>query len=168
MFKTRRTGILAVGFSFLAILIGLPAIPAFAATASTTFQVTATVSATCSISASDLTFGTYSGAQLDGSTTLSVTCTNSTAYNVGLNAGNGAGATVSGRKMTGPSSATLDYALFQDSSHTINWGNTPGTDTKSGTGNGSAQSLTVFGRVAASQFPAPGAYSDTISATINF
>jgi len=58
-----------------------------ATTATTTFNVTATVQATCLISANNLGFGTYSGTVINLSTTLSVTCTNSTPYNVGLNAG---------------------------------------------------------------------------------
>ena len=70
--------------------------------------------------------------------------------------------------MTGPAGATLAYALYQDSAHTINWGNTVGTDTVSGTGNGSAQTLTVYGEVPAGQSVTPGAYTDTITATITY
>lgn len=151
----------------LVVLALLPATPALAATATTTFQVTATVLGTCLISANNLAFGNYSGTQVDGTTTLSVTCTNTTTYNVGLDAGTGSGATVSNRKMTG-GSETLDYALYSNSGRTTNWGNTVGTDTVSGTGNGSAQTLTVYGRIAASQYPAPASYSDTITATITY
>jgi spore coat protein U-like protein len=70
--------------------------------------------------------------------------------------------------MTGPGSATLAYSLAQDSGHATNWGNTVGTDTEAGTGNGSAQSLAVYGQVAAGQYVAPGAYADTITATISY
>jgi spore coat protein U-like protein len=140
----------------------------FAATATTTFSVTATVQATCLISANTLGFGTYTGVQISATTTLQVTCTNTTPYNVGLNPGTATGATVTTRKMTGPASATLNYALYQDSAHTINWGQTVGTDTVSGTGNGSAQTLTVYGLLAAGQFPAPGSYADTITATVTY
>ncbi|MBN6743443.1 spore coat protein U domain-containing protein, partial [Acidithiobacillus sp. MC6.1] len=75
---------------------------------------------------------------------------------------------VSTRAMTGPSSATLSYGLFQDAAYTTNWGNTVGTDTKTGTGNGSAQALTVYGQIPAGQYPAPGTYTDTITATITY
>jgi spore coat protein U-like protein len=143
-------------------------ISAHAATATTTFNVTATVQATCLISANPLGFGTYTGSLISASSTLSITCTNTTPYNVGLNAGTAAGATVSARAMTGPGSATLSYALYQDSGHVTNWGNTVGTDTKSGTGDGSAQTLAVYGQLTANQYPAPGAYSDTITATITY
>ena len=141
--------------------------PAIAATATSTFPVTATVQATCNISAGALAFGTYVGTQVDSSSTISVTCTNSTAYNVGLNEGGAAGATVTTRRMAA-GAGLLNYALFRDAARTLNWGQTVATDTVAGTGNGSAQSLTVYGRVAASQFVDPGSYTDTITATVTY
>src|ERR1700758_48857 len=132
-------------------IVGLPVTPVEAATtANSTFQVTATVLATCMISASNLGFGNYSGAAATGTATITVTCTNTSPYNVGLNAGTASGATVTTRKMVGPG------------------GQTVGTDTVAGTGNGSAQTLTVYGQVSAGQYVAPGAYSDTITATITY
>ncbi len=132
----------------------------------TTFGVSATVQATCVISATALAFGTYTGIAATGTSTVSVTCTNTTAYNLALNAGLGSGSTVTTRKMTGPSSATLNYALYSDSARSVNWGITSGTDTVSGTGNGSVQALTVYGALPAGQYVAPGSYSDTITATV--
>jgi spore coat protein U-like protein len=70
--------------------------------------------------------------------------------------------------MTGPASAVLGYALFSDASRTVNWGQTIGTDTVTGTGNGTAQALNVYGQATAGQFVAPGAYSDTITATVTY
>ena len=137
-------------------------------TATATFSVTATVAAGCSISATSLAFGTYSGALIGSTSTISVGCTNSTTYNVGLNAGTASGATVTTRKMTGPSSALLSYGLFRNSGYTNNWGNTVGTDTVSGTGTGSVQNLTVYGRLPAGQYITPGSYTDTITATITY
>jgi spore coat protein U-like protein len=137
-------------------------------TASATFAVTATVQATCLVSATAMAFGTYTGAVATPTSTLSVTCTNTTPYNVGLSAGNATGATVTTRKMTGPASATLNYPLFRDSARTLNWGNTVGTDTLSSTGNGSAQLSSVFGQLAAGQLVTPGAYSDTIIVTVTY
>lgn len=139
-----------------------------AATATTTFGVSATVQATCLISATSLAFNTYTGVASNSTSTVSVTCTNTTTYNVGLSAGTASGATVTTRKMTGPSSALLSYAMYQDSARSTNWGNTVGTDTVSGTGNGSSQAITVYGSVPAGQYVAPGSYADTITATITY
>jgi spore coat protein U-like protein len=58
--------------------------------------------------------------------------------------------------------------MYSDAARTVNWGNTPATDTVSGTGNGSAQSLTVYGRVPTQATPAPASYSDTVTVTINY
>lgn len=142
--------------------------PASAATTTGTFSVTATVQAMCLISTNPLAFGTYTGAQIDATSTLIITCTNTTPYNVGLNAGTAAGATVTTRKMTGPGASLLNYALYSDAGRTTNWGNTVGADTVAGTGNGTAQTLTVYGRLPSAQFSTPGGYSDTITATVTY
>jgi spore coat protein U-like protein len=73
------------------------------------------------------------------SSTVTVTCTNTTPYNIGLSAGLATGATVTTRSMTGPASALLGYHLFSNSRYSLNWGVTIGTDTVAGTGNGAAQ-----------------------------
>ncbi len=148
---------------------GLIGAPAYASTtATTTFSVTATVNATCTISATNLAFGTYTGTAVSQQSTVSVTCSNTTPYNVGLNAGTTTGATVTTRQMAGPSGATLSYALYSDTAHTVNWGNTVGTDTVTGTGNGAAQALTVYGLITAGQYPSPGSYTDTVTATVTY
>jgi spore coat protein U-like protein len=148
--------------------LGLAPIPADATTVTTTFAVTATVGATCLVSATPLSFGSYTGADTNTTSTVTVTCTNTTPYNVGLSAGLSTGATVITRNMTGPSSALLGYELFRDAGRTLNWGVTIGSDTQTGTGNGSAQILTVYGQVPPSQYVVPGTYSDTITATVTY
>lgn len=140
-------------------------------TVTTTFMVTVTTDPECSISATNLSFGVYTGVLIQATSTLSLVCTNTTTYNVGLSAGNGAGATVTHREMTGPGSAVLIYSLFQDASYSINWGNTIGTDTEAGTDTSSFAApipFTVYGQLAAGQFVAPGSYSDVIIVTITF
>lgn len=155
-------------FAFGAIALGVACSPAFAATASNTIGVSATVQATCLISTTPMSFGTYTGVVANSTATLSVTCTSTTPYDVALDPGTATGATVNSRQMTGPNSTLLNYALFSDSARTINWGQTVGTDTVHGVGSGSAQTVTVYGQVAENQYVAPGDYSDTITATINY
>ncbi len=145
---------------------------AHAATATATFTVTATINPVCTIQASALNFGTYAEAQVDGTSTITVTCTNTTGWEVGLNAGSSAGATAGNRRMTGPGPSSLNYGLFTDAARTITWGDhpaLPGQNTVSGVGTGNAQVLTVFGRIPADQrTPRPGAFLDTITATVTF
>lgn len=147
---------------------GFAPMSADATTVSTTFSVTATVVATCLVSATPLSFGNYTGMTNPASSTVSVTCTNTTPYSVGLSAGLATGATVTTRKMTGPASALLGYGLFQNIGHTINWGVSVGTDTVPGIGSGAAQAITIFGQIPAAEYVAPGAYTDTITATITY
>ena len=155
----------AAGASLLAAAL-MPA-AAIAAT-TTTFDVTANVVATCSVSATQVAFGTYTGAQLDGSGTVSVTCTALWPYVVELNAGTGSGATVANRLMTGPASSTIIYSLYQNALRTTPWGFTAAAQSVAGVGNGVAQSLTVYGRAPASQTPSVGSYSDTITVTVTY
>lgn len=144
--------------------------PAFSAVTSTTFQVTATVSSACSVTAANLAFGTYnplSPSAATATTTVTVQCTLLSAYTIGLNAGTGASATVSARKMT-KGTDTLDYSLYQDASHAQVWGETIGTDTVAGVGTGAGQVVTVYGQIPASQNVNVGAYADTIIVSVNY
>jgi spore coat protein U-like protein len=139
-----------------------------AATAGTTFNVTANVVAACTVSASNVAFGSYTAVQLDGSGSISVNCTNQSPYTVELDVGGGSGATMANRKMNGPSNHTLTYSLYQDSSRTTVWGSVAGTQAVAGTGSGTAQALTVYGRIPASQTPVAGSYTDTITVTVTY
>ena len=136
--------------------------------ATTTFTVTAVVQATCTISANPLSFGTYSGLLINSTSTISVTCTNTTPYNVGLNAGTTTGSTVTNRSMISPAATLLGYKLFSNSVLTTNWGNTVGTNTLAKTGTGAVQSLIVYGQIPAGEYVKPGSYTDTITATITY
>lgn len=156
----------AAAAAILALSLGSTSASAAPVTVTTTFSVSATVQATCLVSATGLSFGTYTGAAATATSSVSVTCTNTTGYNVGLSAGGGGD--VATRAMSGPNSSSLSYSLFTDSNRTTNWGNTVGTDTVGGTGNGSAQSLTVYGKIPGGQYVAPGSYSDTITATVTY
>ena len=143
---------------------------AWAGTATTTLGVSLTINAGCNVSTTSVAFPaqTVLASSVSQTGTVAVTCTNTTAYNVGLDKGAGSGASVSNRLMTGPASATVAYGLYQDAGHGTNWGNTVGTDTAAGTGNGNAQTLTVYGLISPQTTPAPGSYADTVNVTVTF
>jgi len=139
-------------------------------TAETTFRVTARVNALCEVTATDLEFGTYvaqGGTPLLGTTLLRTTCTPETTFNIGLNEGTSAGASVNQRKMVSGAQA-LNYQLYSDSARSTIWGNTTGTDTVTGVGTGLTQDHTVFGSIPASQVIPAGDYSDTITVRIYY
>ena len=159
---------------------------AVAATATTTFAVTATVVANCIInSASAMAFGTYTpgAGNVDQTSTIVVRCSNGTPYGLGLNAGTGTGSTLAQRKLSSVSTATaVNYNLFTAVARTQIWNNPatagPAVDNQSGTGTGIAniaanqKTHTVFGRIAddaTSQAATPAAnYTSTVTMTINY
>jgi spore coat protein U-like protein len=155
----------------LALAIGAQA--AAAATTTANFLVSASVNAACQVSATNLAFGVYNqtaGANTDATSTVTVNCTTGIPYNVGLSAGSGTGATVANRVMEDENNNLLNYTLYRDSSRVQVWGETIGTNTVSGTGNGAGQTLTAYGRIFADQSDtAPtGSYDDTVTATITY
>lgn len=161
----------------------LGSIPAFAATASTNLAVSATIANNCSITTSAVAFGgydpvvTHATTPLDGSGTVSITCTKGSTSTIGL--GLGSNATGTTRRMVGAATDFITYEAYQPPN------NTPGTacsytaPTVWGTAGGglfspavapsrTARTYNVCGRVAAGQDLPAGAYTDTVLATVNF
>lgn len=138
------------------------------------FNVTLTLTANCAIAANALNFGSNGvlTTAISGQTTVSVTCSNTTPYNVGLDQGTVTGSTIAARLLagtaTGNTGTTVSFQLYQDAGHGTVWGNSQGTNTVAGIGNGSAQSLTVYGQVPIQTTPKPDTYQTTITATVNF
>lgn len=161
--------------TFIALAVcGLAGAPAsIAATAAGSLSVTALVLSTCTVVSTPVVFGGYSFAALDTSGNIVVTCTpDILSYNVALGAGAGTGATTSSRKLTTTTlggADTLDYALYQDSGRTQNWGDVPGDTVASSTAPaGVIKNFPVYGRLGANQVGAVGLYSDTVQITVNY
>jgi spore coat protein U-like protein len=143
---------------------------ASASTSTGSFPVTLTIQGVCSLqTASTLAFGaqTAIASNLDSTSSIAVLCTNATPYTVGLSAGSGSGATVATRILTN-GAATLPYSIYQDAAHSQVWGFTTGVDTQSGTGTGSNQTFTAYGRVPPASNLTAGAYTDTVSVTVTY
>lgn len=137
-----------------------------------TFDVSMKIVADCTIAAAGMDFGQNQGiltTALTASSNINVTCTNTTPYNVGLNAGTGTGSSGTTRFMTGTGGNTgaVKFNLYQTPGSGA-WGNSQGTDTMSGTGSGAQQTLTVYGEVPVQTTPAPDSYKSTVTATIYF
>lgn len=89
-------------------------------TKTTTFDVTLTIIADCTITANAMNFGSSQGVistAVNTTSQFSVLCTNTTPYNIGLNAGTGAGSTTAARTMsgTGGNTDTVQFTLKQTS-----------------------------------------------------
>jgi len=135
-----------------------------------TISVLLTVNAACTINTSPLNFGSTGlvPSAINQQSSLSVACTNTTPYQIGLDAGSTSGSTTANRLLTN-GTATIPFALYSDAAHSSNWGNTQNTDTFSGTGNGNAQIIPVYGVVPAmTTAPVPGSYSTSVVATVYF
>ena len=133
------------------------------------FTVTATVANKCTVSAGMLNFGNVGllTAALPGTSTVSVQCASGTPYNVGLDGGQNSGGNINARRML-LGANTVGYQLYRNPGRTLVWGNTVGTNTVAGTGNGSTQNLTVYGQVPAQATPPAGTYNDTITVTVTY
>lgn len=143
----------------------------WAATDTTTFSVTATVTDACEVSATDLAFGTYdpNAGDLDATSTITANCTAGTEYDIGLDDGANSGSADSTNRAMTDGSGFLDYELYLDAARSSVWGTTIGVDTRnnpSATAGGNTE--TVYGQIPADQFVGAGSYSDTINVTLTF
>jgi spore coat protein U-like protein len=130
---------------------------------------TATVLANCAVSATGVNLGSSGPIQsnVDAAGTVTVQCTSSTPYAVALNGGNAGASDPTKRKMS-KGAETITYGLYQNSARTQPWGMSAGSNTVGGTGTGSGQALTVYGRVASQTTPSPGTYTDSVVVTVTY
>ncbi len=155
-----------------AIALGIFALATSAAQAAGTVTanmgVQITIQNACAFTTAPTTlqFGTQGPliANVDVTTTFAVTCTTGDVYNIAMSAGSG---TVAARTMLN-GATPVNYSLFYDSGRTKNWGVTSGTDTLAGTGNGTSQTITVYGRVPPQTTPAAAVYNDTVQVSVNY
>ena len=174
----------------LAILL-LAGAPAWAGQATKTFNATASVAAKCVMSnIANLDFGSYdpvvtnASADLPGNTSFTLTCTKNASPAISLSIGNAnfAGNLAAKRSMNnGTASAGnyLSYDLYVPtgvgaaasvSASASLWGDgTSGTSTFApSVPSVAAQTVTIFGAVKAGQDVPVGAYTDSVTATVNF
>lgn len=133
----------------------------------TAFSVAASVPANCLVEATDIEFGQHGliDRNIDASGIVAVTCTPGTEYSVTLNGGLRGSQNPEQRILqSGPNEAI--YGLYRDQSRTQPWGSSLDTQLP-GTGAGTRQSVTVYGRVPPQPLK-PGTYTDTVAVTITY
>jgi spore coat protein U-like protein len=159
-------------------LCGLTSVASAAANpATTTFQVKLTINKACSVTATNLDFGTQDATATNFAQTtagtVTVTCSKKTAYIVGLvpSNTNAVGAGVMAGTISG-NADTVAYQLYQNAALSTVWGNTgtltaPGNEV-AGTGTGAAATaLSVYSKVAAANVT-PDAYADTVTVNVTY
>jgi spore coat protein U-like protein len=155
------------------VLLGLGTYPTsctsggFGGTGTFPFTARASVQPSCTVSASDHDFGNVGGfldSSHDGTSAISLQCTNGAAWKVGLD--NGQHASGATRRMSG-SGGLVTYELYRDNGRTQRWGNAE-QDWSTGTGSGTTQNLTVYGRVPAQQARPAGTYTDVVTVSVTY
>jgi spore coat protein U-like protein len=159
------------------VAIALAALPAMisAATVTSTLSVTANVLAggTCTVESPAVVFGTVTppiSANVDSGNWIGVTCPGTVPYSISLSPG-GSG-NYSQRKMSlsgGGPTDTMNYNIYTTDAYTTIWGDgTGGTGVVTGTGSGTEQISTTYGRIPPQVTPAAGAYTDSITVTVTY
>ncbi|BDI60335.1 spore coat U domain-containing protein [Qipengyuania nanhaisediminis] len=150
----------------------LVASPALAQSADGSMAVTAEVVQNCTVAATPMNFGPITevgAANEDAQSTITLACTALADYEIQLD--NGVNADGTQRRMQGATSSEfLEYEIYRDASRTARWGQTLGTDTRTGTANvAGVATETAYGRIPVGHANVSGdIYSDTITVTVNF
>lgn len=164
-FPSRLLGIAATA----AVIAGAAGL-AQAATTGAAMPVSATVPVSCSAAAGTaMAFNSLTTtlalavSQADASGSITVTCTSGASYSVVAGDGNNYS---SGWRMVNGSSQYVTYSLYSDSGRSTAFPRT-GT-TLGGTGNGSAQTITAYGRIPAQTAGGSGSFTDSVTFTITY
>ena len=146
-------------------------------TRSCSFTVQESVTPECLAPGAALPFGNYdvvvanktAANPLDASTTLSYQCTKGVSATIGLDYGSNPSGTI--RRLAGPAANFLTYDIFTDNLRSVRWTSlVGGMVTASSTskdlflGGG----IVAYGRIPGAQDTVAGAYSDSVTATINY
>lgn len=141
-------------------------------TPSVTVNFTATVTASCSISATAIAFGSVTtlASAYNATGNLTVSCSLTAPYTIALNAGSSIGNTIAARKMSvgGTGAGVVSYQLYRNTGPTNLWGNGTTGVVYSGTGTATAQTVPVYAQVPAQAATVTGSFKDTVTATITF
>ena len=135
------------------------------------FTALPALGASCTISTTGVSFGTYdvfATSPLDSTGSVTYRCSGNASITVTLD--KGSAATFNPRRMLKGSEA-LTYNLYLDAARTTIWGDgTGGTQVHSNPNapNNQNVTVTIYGRTPASQDVSAGSYSNIITATINF
>ena len=144
-------------------------------TITNTLAVTATVGggANCTFgSVSNMRFPNYYSLNSNpdyATGTVTITCIPNLAYDIGIDKGQGAGATEDHRLLTKQGgSQLLNYGLFQDAAHQHSYGTIIGQNTLHQIATGSAEVITIYGEIPGNQAVTAGIYLDRVTIFVTF
>ena len=164
---------LAIVSAIMACSAGLSA-SSYAATSTATMTVSSTVATACTLSTSNLEFGTYdpTGADVDGTATITSTCTSGGGAVITLSQGSNPdleSSDTTPRRQMADGTNRLKYHLYGNTDRSGVFGNTEATG-QNVTGTGSAVTTTVYGRIEKIENATtpPGTYSDSVLVTLTY
>ncbi len=138
------------------------------------FKVSATVVKACkasAVSTIDLGNALASATNIDANGDISITCSNTTPYYVGLQPSNGNTAGAGIMSASGGNTDKVPYQLYSSPAPGTIWGNTATAagagNGIAGMGNGTAKSHTVYVRAPSADYR-PDSYSDTVTVVVNY
>lgn len=145
----------------------------FAASGNSSMQGSATINATCTVSSTNINFGTIAPSQTGTATSnavISATCTNETPYTINIGTGNNN--SFAPRAMNGSATGNsdkLEYNIYSDSSYsTIMGDGSSSTYQIQGTSVGGTQNYTMYGSLSLNQYVTPDNYTDNVTLTLNY
>ena len=101
--------------------------------------------------------------------TVTITCTTNLAYDIGIDKGQGAGATEDHRLLTKQGGdQLLNYGLFQDAAHQHSYGTIIGQNTLHQIASGSAEVINIYGEIPGNQSVGTGSYLDRVTIFVTF
>lgn len=151
------------------VLTALAASQAPAATATGSFNVQVVIQETCQVSSpstTTLNFGTQTllNANVDNQVDIQVQCTSGTDYDVSLDQGQNA----SRRMRQGTTSNYVSYQLYENSTRSTVWRTAAQTAPYTYIANGSAQNVTIYGRIPVQATPPAATYTDVVGITVTY
>ena len=131
-------------------------------------NVSATNQASCTLAASNMSFGSVATLDTirDAMGGVSVTCSAGATFNIGMNGGANGGTGGTNRRMAS-GAGHITYGLYRDAGRSQPW-YTDANGMLSSTGTGANQNLPIYGRVPAQPTPAAGNYTDAVIVTITY
>ncbi len=101
--------------------------------------------------------------------TVTVSCIPNLAYDIGIDKGQGAGATENHRLLTKQAgNQQLNYGLFQDAGHQRMYGTVIGQNTLHQIATGSTEVITIYGEIPRNQAVGAGTYLDRVTILVTF
>ena len=125
--------------------------------ANATFQVTANVTAACTVAATNLAFGDYSAAvaNLDTTSTITIVCSSGKGWSLDIGAN-------ARQMLRAGGGGALNYFMYNDIGRATLFPVTTGS------GTGLDQNITVYGRIPGGQFVPTGAYAGSVTVAVTY